>query len=280
MSLVQYKPSQRPSSLELLDSGEIPVKAEDESLRTARRLLNDRASHFRSHFINSLFAKEEKAEEMKMAAIQDPMQAVTLLEDVRAMSRSSLNDLDLQAMVKARLTAICHRHGAVERTDSPALFPYHSYYSPEDVVQFVNPTGKVMQLPYDLILPNAMLLARQVRPERKTFIFDNVYRVDHLRDQPKIFGEANFDIVSGQSVDTAFREAEVLKVIDEIIDVCKEYFCTIFLSVIIHYVHQFYSLAAVWGCLLLFHAPFHPLFLSIDYMWMLDLLGMPGLTAL
>ncbi len=219
MSLVQHKPSRRPSSSELLDSGEIPVQAEDESLRMARRLLNDRTSRFRSQFISSLFAKGEKADAIQEAAVRDPMQAVTLLEDVKAMSRTSLNDLDLQALVKARLTAICHRHGAVERTDSPALFPYHSYYSSEDVVTFVNHTGKIMQLPYDLILPNAMLLARQVRPERKTFIFDNVYRVDHSRDQPKIFGEANFDIVSGKGVDIAFQEAEVLKVIEEIIDV-------------------------------------------------------------
>lgn len=219
VSLVQHEPSRRPSSSELLDSGEIPVQAEDESLRMARRLLNDRASRFRSQFIGSLFAKEGKAEAIEEAAVRDPLQAVTLLEDVKAMSRSSFNDLELQAMVKARLTAICHQHGAVERTDSPALFPYHSCYSSEDVVTFVNPVGKIMQLPYDLILPNAMLLARQVRPERKTFIFDNVYRVDNSRDQPKIFGEANFDIVSGEGVDIAFREAEVLKVVEEIIDV-------------------------------------------------------------
>ena len=229
MSLIQHKPSQRPSSLELLDSGEIPVQAEDESLRLARRLLNDRASHFRSQFISSLFAKEEKANAIEAAAVRDPMQAIMLLEDVKAMSRTSSNDLDLQARVRERLTAICHRHGAFERTDSPVLIPYHSYYPSEDVVTFVNPTGKVMQLPYDLILPNAMLLARQVRSERKTFIFDNVHRVNHLRGQPKIFGEANFDIVSDKGVDIAFQEAEVLKVIDEIIDVSQISKTSIFL---------------------------------------------------
>ena len=221
MSLVQHKPSQRPSSAELLHSGQIPVQDEDESFRMARRLLADRASHFRSQFISSLF-NERHATEISSSragtALTDPMRAVTLLEDVRAMSRSLPDDLDLQAMVREKLTGIFCRHGAVERTDSPALFPYHSCYPSADVVQFLSPTGKVMQLPYDLILPNAMLLARHSRPERKTFVFDNVYRVDHLRDQPKIFGEANFDIVSENSLNLALREAEVLKVIDEILD--------------------------------------------------------------
>ena len=221
MSLIQHKPSQRPSSSELLQSGQIPVQDEDESFRVARRLLADRTSRFRLQFISSLFneghARDDSSSTAGTAPL-DPMRAVMLLEDVKAMSRSLPDDLDLQAMVREKLTAIFRRHGAVERTDSPALFPYHSCYPSADVVQVLSSTGKVMQLPYDLILPNAMLLARHSRPERKTFAFGNVYRVDHSRDQPKIFGEANFDIVSENSLNLALREAEVLKVIDEILD--------------------------------------------------------------
>ena len=221
MSLVQHKPSQRPSSEELLQCGQIPVQDEDESYRVARRLLADRASHFRSQFISSLFDDRHITENIsKIAgtAPTDPMRAVTLLEDVGAMSRLLPDDLDLQTMVRERLIAIFCLHGAVERTDSPAVFPYHSCYPPADVVQFLSPTGKVMQLPYDLILPNAILLARHPRPERKTFVFDNVYRRNHSRDQPKIIGEVNFDIVSESSLNLAVREAEVIKVIDEILD--------------------------------------------------------------
>ena len=220
MSLIHHKPSQRPSAAELLQSGQIPVQDEDESFRVARRLLADRASRFRSQFISSLFNERhatESSSKFSGSAI-DPMQVVTLLEDVSAMSRSTPDDLDLQTMVREKLTAIFRRHGAVERTDSPAIFPYHSCYPPADVVQFLSPTGKVMQLPYDLILPNAILLARRPRPERKTFVFADVYRVDHLQDQPRIFGEVNFDIVSGNSLNLALCEAEVLVVIDEILN--------------------------------------------------------------
>ena len=221
MSLVQHRPSQRPSSSELLESGKIPVQDEDESFRMARRLLADRTSHFRSQFIGSLFIEGHATDNLSNtvgALPSNPMRAVTLLEDVRSMSRLLPDDLDLQVIVRENLTAIFRRHGAVERTDSPALFPYHPCYPSADVVRFLSPKGTIMQLPYDLILPNAMLMARHSRPERKTFIFDNVYRVDRSLDQPKIYGEVNFDIVSQNSLNLALHEAEVLKVIDEILD--------------------------------------------------------------
>ena len=129
MSLVQHKPSQRPSSAELLQSGQIPVQDEDESFRLARRLLANRASHFRSQFISSLFNERHVTEHSSGTvrdAPTDPIQAVTLLEDVSAMSRSLPDDLDLQTMIREKLTAIFRRHGAVERTASPAVFPYQS----------------------------------------------------------------------------------------------------------------------------------------------------------
>ena len=221
MSLVQHKPSQRPSSSELLESSKIPVQDEDESFRMARRLLADRTSHFRSQFISSLFNEGHATDDLSTTVGTLPsnaMRAVTLLEDVRSMSRFLPDDLDLQAIVRENLTAIFRRHGAVERTDSPALFPYHPCYPSADVVRFLSPKGTIMQLPYDLILPNAMLMARHSRPERKMFVFDNVYRVDRSLDQPKIYGEANFDIVSQNSLNLALHEAEVLKVVDEILD--------------------------------------------------------------
>ena len=220
-SLVRQRPSTRPSSLELLESGQIPVQDESESLRMARQLLTDENSHFRAQFINSLFSQPQASADQPHSTAttsSDPMRAITLLEEVQAMSRSLPNDLDLQAIVKQKLTAIFQLHGAVERTDSPVLFPYNAIYLSEEVLKYLHPKGKVMQLPYDLILPNAMLLAGNSRPEQKTFIFDNVYRVDPSGNQPKIFGEANFDIVSGNSLNLAVREAEVLKIIDEILD--------------------------------------------------------------
>ncbi len=59
MSLVQHKPSLRPSSSELLESGQIPVQDENESFRIARRLLADQKSHFRLHLRTSWCCRED-----------------------------------------------------------------------------------------------------------------------------------------------------------------------------------------------------------------------------
>lgn len=222
MSLIQHDPTLRPSSSELLSSGQVPVQDEDETFRMARRLLADPKSYSRSQFIDSLFVARSSTDAGQNRQNSGPglLQKVGFLEEVSAMSRSIPDDLELQATVRNRLTSIFRRHGAVERTDSPALFPYHSCYTSSDVMKFLHPSDKVFQLPYDLILPHAMLLARGSRPEwRKTFIFDNVYRVDPQKEQPSIYGEANFDIISGKDVDNlALQEAEAIKAIDEILN--------------------------------------------------------------
>lgn len=102
-----------------------------------------------------MITQEEQSGSLNsLGSFRDPMQAVNLLDDVGAMSASSPNSLELQAMVKEKLTAIFQRHGAVERTDNPALFPYHSYYSADDVFRFLDTAGKVMQLPYGTLVRN------------------------------------------------------------------------------------------------------------------------------
>ena len=221
-SLTQRNPSLRPSSSDLLNSGQIPVQDEDETVRMARRLIADPKSHLRYDFIESLFSTHFPPNQSHVVDGKDhgTSQKLELLENVSDLSRSQPDDLELQTLVRERLTAIFSRHGAVERTDNPAIFPYQPCYSSSEVLRFLSPSGKLLQLPYDLVLPNAILLARvmNVSPKR-TFIFDNVYRTDATRDQPRIFGEVNFDIVSGGgSANLAIYEAEAIKCIDEILD--------------------------------------------------------------
>ena len=221
-SLTQIQPSLRPSSLDLLNGGQIPVQDEDETLRMARRLVADPKSHLRHELIDSLFSGQLSLDQMHNTGVPErgPSEKLQLLEDVSAMSRSLPDDLELQTLVRDRLVSIFRRHGAVERTDSPALFPYHPCYPSSEVLRFLSPSGKVLQLPYDLVLPNAMLLARAVnKGERRTFVFDTVYRIDTTKDQPSVFGEANFDIVSGDcSENLVIHEAEAIKCLDEVLD--------------------------------------------------------------
>lgn len=221
-TLIKHEPWLRPSSLDLLNSGQVPVQDEDIILNAARRLVTDPKSHLRHKVIDSLFSSQLPPDQMydTHSPEQGPSERLELLGQVSAMSRHLPEDLELQALVKERLISIFHRHGAVERTDSPALFPYNPCYPPSEVLRVLSPSGKILQLPYDLVLPNAMLLARGVRiGQKRTFVFDNVYRTDSTKDRPSIFGEANFDIISEDGFENlVIHEAEVIKALDEIID--------------------------------------------------------------
>jgi translation initiation factor 2-alpha kinase 4 len=96
--------------------------------------------------------------------------------------------------------------------------PRSKFYS-KDVVQLMDPNGTLVQLPFDLTLPNARFLARSTAPAPKTFTFGNVYRENSSGGgQPRNYCEVDFDIVSYDSLDLSMKEAEVIKVIDEVID--------------------------------------------------------------
>ena len=220
-SLIQPKPSLRPSSTELLENGQIPLLEEDETFRLARRLVMDQTSRLRKDFVESLFTEDASNAHLQNTEAHEQLISKKLisLEDAYAMSRSIPDDLEFQALVKKRLTSIFQRHGALERADSPALIPFHACYSSNDVFRLLHTNGKIYQLPYDLILPHAMLLARKSHSNpRRTFVFDNVYRAAALQDKPDIFGETNFDIITQDQDNLRLDEAETVKTLDEILD--------------------------------------------------------------
>jgi translation initiation factor 2-alpha kinase 4 len=66
---------------------------------------------------------------------------------------------------------------------------------------------------------HARMLAKHTAasaPER-TFTFGSVFRDKQDTGQPQMFGEVDFDIVTGDTSNLAINEAEVLKVLDEIV---------------------------------------------------------------
>lgn len=201
-SLLNHDPTQRPSSMELLSSGKLPLKVEDETIRLALQSLSDPGTPYHQQVMSALFSQSTK--EYKDHTY-DP-----------GKSNLSANDLLLQSMVKERLREIFRHHGAIETT-RPLLLPRSKLYS-QDVVQLLDSSGALVQLPYDFTLPHARSLARQESPGPKTFTFGTVYRENVAGGQPRSHGEVDFDIVSYDSLDLALKEAEVLKVIDEIID--------------------------------------------------------------
>ena len=214
--LVNHDPLQRLGCAELLKV--IPVQGEDQTFILLQRELHKQNSRLRSQAITTLFSESLVERPWDNPLFQfDVKDKARILSGMTAMSRS-LSDLEMQTKVKRQLVKIFRHHAAVERTDSPTVFPHHPCYSALDVVRFLDSHGNMLQLPYDLILPNAVLLARSARIERKTFIFGDVYRPISYRDEPSIIGEVNFDITSTTSHHLGIEEAETIKVVDEILD--------------------------------------------------------------
>lgn len=201
-SLLNHDPVERPSSMELLSSGKLPLKVEDETIQLALQSLFDPGTPYHQQVMSALFSQSTK--EYKDHTY-DP-----------GKNNLSAHDLLLQSMIKERLRTIFRHHGAVETT-RPLLLPRSKLYS-RDAVQLLDSSGALVQLPYDLTLPHARSLARQETPSPKTFTFGTVYRENTAGGQPRSHGEVDFDIISYDSLDLELKEAEVMKAIDEIID--------------------------------------------------------------
>ncbi|KAF4546580.1 Pek gcn2 protein kinase [Lasiodiplodia theobromae] len=122
--------------------------------------------------------------------------------------------LVLQELVEDKLSAVFRRHGAV-KTRRQLLFPTSAHYEEQNVVKLFDSSGTLVQLPYDFTLPYARSIARQAPPVEKTYTIGHVYRDAFTGGAPRSNGEADFDIISYNSLDLALKEAEVVKVVDE-----------------------------------------------------------------
>jgi eukaryotic translation initiation factor 2-alpha kinase 4 len=127
------------------------------------------------------------------------------------------SDVVLQTLVKDRLISVFRRHGAVE-SKRPLLFPRSPHYANSNVVQLLDPSGTLVQLPFDLTLPHARVIARNAQVSEKSYCFADVFRDTYTGGAPRTNGEADFDIVSYDTKDLGLKEAEVIKVMDEIIE--------------------------------------------------------------
>nr|POE76203.1 eif-2-alpha kinase gcn2 [Quercus suber] len=207
--LISHKPSERPSSTELLRSDIIPVKIEDETIRQLLHGLSDTRSPYYQKMMSALFA-HDRANEGRVKA---------LAWDAKASSAPLSKDrMRLRSIARQTLERVFRRHGA-EETKRENLFPKSEYYTNPHVVQMLDASGNLVQLPYDLILPHARQLSRQMPEVKRTFVFGSAYRDALDGGPPKVSEEVDFDIVNrGFDEAEAQDDAEVLKVIDEIME--------------------------------------------------------------
>ncbi|KAJ8111452.1 hypothetical protein ONZ43_g5619 [Nemania bipapillata] len=205
-SLVTHDVKARPSGIELLRSGKLPIQMENETTRRALASLTNSTSPYYPKVVSTLFA-------VPVETTKD------FAWDMSAPSPTT-TELLYRSIVKDELTSIFRRHGAVEAPRS-SLYPRSSHYlATQNIVQLLDQNGTVVQLPFDLMLGNARLLAKQSHPPevRRSFAFGHVYRDRQTGGQPQMIGEVDFDITSADTLDLALKEAEVIKVLDEIIE--------------------------------------------------------------
>lgn len=206
-SLISHTPSERPSSVELLRGGQLPLQIEDETIRQALQSLSDSGSPYYQKMMSALFSQTQDQRIKNYAWDANDSKARNVSE----------NELRLRSIARHTLASIFHRHGA-EETQRSILVPRSGYYNSPNVVQLLDATGSLLQLPYDLTLPHARQLARNPSAVQRTFVFGQVYRDVGTGGPPRTNGEVDFDIVSMDHQDSELYEAEAIKVVDEILD--------------------------------------------------------------
>lgn len=207
-SLIKHKPSDRPSSIELLRGGKLPVQIEDEQIRHALSSLSDPSSPYYHRMMTALFAQNPNRQILDRMWDNDSSPITST--DAVAYSL-------LQSVVKERLLSVFRRYGAVE-VSRQGLIPRSEYYSRGDVAQVLDASGTLVQLPYDLTLPLARTIARQDHVPERSFTFGMVFRESPSGGAPRNNREADFDIVSYTSKDLALAEAEIIKGVDDILN--------------------------------------------------------------
>lgn len=209
-SLLSHIPSERPNAHELLRSGKIPLQAEEQIFRKAvMDILSDPESQDYKKLLSAVFDQPQKKYE-DLTFDLDPTE--------RNDPSITPNGLLLQTIIRDKLAAIFRKHGAVETTRQ-SVFPRSDLYPPEaGVARYLDPKGNLVQLPYDLILPNARAISRHNYIPDKSFTFGTVYRENPYGGEPPGHKEVDFDIVSYSTLDLSLKEAETIKVLDEIID--------------------------------------------------------------
>lgn len=203
--LISHRPSERPSCAELLQT-RVPVQIEDQAIKEALKALSDRNSLHYGKMMAALFSQKPDT------------QARDYAWDMGiAANTIKANDVLLQNLVKDRLAMVFRSHGAVE-IQRQMLLPWSDYYVNNKVVKLFDQSGTLVQLPYDLTLPYARSIGRGAPFLEKTFTIGQVFRQAYSEGAPRSIGEANFDILSYDTLDLALKEAEVLKIVDEIVE--------------------------------------------------------------
>ncbi|PRT54105.1 eIF-2-alpha kinase GCN2 [Wickerhamiella sorbophila] len=212
VSLLSHDPSQRPSAVDLLASGKIPLGPQDAAVKEAMRSLMNPDSNIKQQVLQSLFNQPLLSAQQILYGRQ------SVLAKAPNGCMVSTKAVLLRMQVFSKFREVFERHGAVESSGfRPYLTPKSTLYKTPTSMDLLDRSGNVLQLPHDLTLPLARRLAEQVPEYSKSYTFGQVYRASPTRDQhPLVYNEVDFDIFGTEATsDLVFNDAEILKVMSD-----------------------------------------------------------------
>lgn len=210
--LTAHKPSERPSSAELLHSDLLPVKVEGVLIRQAMTAVADPHSPYHQQLLSALFSSDSSSYQRARALAWDSKEP-TSKDAARWIIRN---------VVRNAVDTVFRRHGAAESEESGQVFvfPRSDHYTNGAPVQMLDSSGNLVQLAYDMILPHAQRLARQKEVVRCSFTFGGAARDTLHGLSPKVSEEVDFDIVNDardRGPELARNDAEVMRTVDELL---------------------------------------------------------------
>ncbi|OBA27053.1 Serine/threonine-protein kinase [Hanseniaspora valbyensis NRRL Y-1626] len=218
-NLLQHDPLKRMSAMDLLKSGQLPVKNQDLIIQEALKNLGDATSPWRTQVREHLFNQPYSLTTDILFDDDNLKQAAKLKNNGSNLPFNMI----LKNKMKDVVIQIFNKHGAVETEEPTIIFPKNPIYdnNNNNVYELLDRGGTVLQLQYDLTLPMARHLAKSAAIPNGSFI-SKQYRLQHVYRgsmlKPQRFGEVDFDIVSSSDRDNSYHNAECIKIIDEIIE--------------------------------------------------------------
>ncbi|XP_030299750.1 eIF-2-alpha kinase GCN2 [Sparus aurata] len=205
--LLKHDPALRPTALELLKSELLPPPQMEESELhevLQHTMANINGKSYRT-MVGQLFAQNTT-----------PVMDYTYDIDLHKGS-FSFNSAKLQQHVHETITRIFKKHGAV-RLQTPLFLPRNrKLYDGSEVACFMDHSGMLVTLPYDLRMAFARFVGRNNITHLKRYSIERVFRPRKLdRAHPRELMECAFDIITPVT-NSLLPDAETIYTISEIV---------------------------------------------------------------
>ncbi|PVU94447.1 hypothetical protein BB561_002544 [Smittium simulii] len=239
-SLLTHSIKDRPSSVELLESGLLPPKMEDEHFHDMiKSITNQESKHFET-LMENLFNKY-------------PNIHIDAAFDYKSQSRNDQLDAVFLDKIRETMISILKMHAFIE-FETPTITPALDLTDIHDKpAKFIDPQGNTVQLPYDFTLPFARYVARNKITEIKRYCFGRVYRENPIGGQPRWGNAVNFDVVINESAH-AVATGEILLVFSKIMKRLP-IFCKSNIKLVLNHVDILDSILAYSGIYLISSRP-------------------------